>query len=328
MVNDEVKTIPWELILKRLKNAAGEDERIRLNLWIKADDRHRRLWNELQQAWNDVCQLNSGFNPDKSRAWKKVVGKIRKQYQKPIRSIPVHWQVAAACILVLFGVATGTRFKTSTEPSPVTYTQYQTQYGKSFVTLPDGTQVWLNARTSLRLSNRFNENERQVQLNGEALFNVAKNQNIPFLVDIKDIQVRVHGTKFNVYAYDNKPEATVSLIEGSVSLSAAGCPNIRLEPGNSSVYSHADKKLYTKTSDRLVTLWAGNELRIEDKSLAETARLLESWYHLKVDVTPALQRTQHYTFTVRHESPAELLAAMQKIGKFRYRIDENKITIY
>jgi len=136
------------------------------------------------------------------------------------------------------------------------------------------------------------------------------------------------GTKFNVYAYDNKPEVTVSLIEGAVSLSATECPDTSIEPGYSLTYHRADRKLYSNISDQLVTLWASNELRIENKSLAETARLLEGWYHLKFDVAPALKSAHYYTLTVRHESPAELLAAMQKIGKFQYRIDEQKVMIY
>jgi ferric-dicitrate binding protein FerR (iron transport regulator) len=250
------------------------------------------------------------------------------QRPKPMRLISVYRQIAAACILVLIGVAIGARFKSSVEPQPTTYTHYQTQYGKSFVTLPDGTQVWLNARTTLKLSNRFNENERQVRIDGEALFEVAENQDIPFLVDMKDMQLTVHGTKFNVNAYESKPAATVSFSAGSVSLSATGCSDIRLEPGYSITYRYADKQLSTNASDELVSLWANNELRIEDKSLEETARLLESWFHLKIEVAPALKSTHYYTLTARDETPVELLAAMQKIGKFKYRISEQKILIY
>ena len=129
-------------------------------------------------------------------------------------------------------------------------------------------------------------------------------------------------------SYDNKPKATVSLIEGSVTLAATGCPETRIEPGYSIVYHHADQKLFTNKSDEFLTIWANNELRIEDKSLAETVRLLEGWYRMKINVSTSMKNAQYYTLTVRHESPAELLAAMQKIGKFQYKIDEQKITIF
>ena len=324
---NDIKTIPWDLILKVLKNAADQDEKNRMDVWVEANDQHGKLWNELQQAWDDICKLNSSFNPDVLQAWQQVVEKTKKQYGKAARIIPAYWRAAAACVLLLIGVAAGALFKTSTT-SPVTYTQYETRYGKSFVTLPDGTQVWLNAHSTLKLSSRFNEKERQVELHGEALFDVTKNPKIPFLVDAGDMKVRVYGTKFNVQANRNKPQSTVSLLEGSVALDVTGCPTTRLEPGTVAIYDRQDKTLAVNPSNTLVTLWARNELRIEDKSLAEVARLLESWYQINIEVAPELKSSQFYTITVRHESPAELLAVMQKIGKFRYQIEEQKITIY
>ena len=330
MKTEEVrKTIPWDLILKVLKNTADRVEMNRLDSWVVADTQHGKLWNELQQVWDDIQNLNTDFSPDVSHAWRQVVEKTKKQYRKPVRVLYLFWKAAAACILILIGVAAGLLFKPTTT-LPETWTHYETQYGKSVITLPDGTQVWLNARTSLKFSNRFNEKERQVEVHGEALFDVAHlPDDIPFLVDTKYMQVKVHGTKFNIHAYDNKPQTSVSLLEGSVKVAVNDYPETQLEPGKSAVYDRTNQSLALKPCDPLATLWAANELRIEAKSLQETVRLLESWYHLKIEVAPAvLKNPIYYTFTVRHESPAELLAAMQKIGQFQYRFEENKLIIH
>ena len=326
--NNDIKAIPWELILKILKDVAGEDEKNRLDAWVEADYRHRRLWNELRQAWDDICTLNTGFNPDTLRAWRKVVEKTKKQYRKPAHIIPMYWRTAsAACILILIGVAIGIRVKTH-ETSPVTYTQYETQREKSLITLPDGTQVWLNAGTVLKFSNLYNEKERQVELRGEALFDVTHHQDVPFMVNTEDMQVKVHGTKFNVQAYDNQPETSVSLLEGSISFLADGCPVTRIEPGYTGVYNRQDKKLALNPSDTLVTVWANKELRIVDKSLEETVRLLESWYRVSIELAPELKSSHYFTLTVRHEAVDDLLTTMQKIAGFRFRTDEQKIVIY
>ena len=321
----KVKNDTWDLILKMLKNTADQDEQNRLGVWIKENDQHGKLWNELQQAWNDVSTLNSGYNPDVLRAWQQVVEKTKKRYGKPARIIPVYWRAVAASVLILMGVAIGTLFKTTTTTTTTaTHTQYETQYGKSFLTLPDGTQVWLNARTTLK----FSEKERHVEVNGEAFFDVKHHPSIPFIVETKEMQIRVHGTKFNVQSYDHKPQASVSLLEGSVTLAVTGSPKTRLEPGSVAIYDRQDKKLSVNPCDPLATLWASNELRIEDKSLFETARLLESWYRINIEVAPSLKSSHFYTITVRHESPAELLAVMQRIGKFQYKIEEQRITIF
>jgi len=325
--NNNINAIPWDSILKVLKNEADTDENNRLAMWIEENNQNRRLWNELNQTWNDIREFDSGFNPDASLAWQKIIQKTKIQYQKPAQIVPIFWKVAAACVLLLIGVGIGSLVKSSGDVKE-TYTQYETQYGKSFVTLPDGTKVWLNEGTKLAFSSRFNEKERRVKVRGEAFFDVTHDPDIPFLVDAKNMQVKVYGTKFDIQDYDSQSQSNVALLEGSVSLTVTGYPCIRLKPGYTATYNQADKKLTLNPSDTLVALWANAELRVEGKSLAETALLLENWYHIRIEVAPALKNSHYYTFTLRHESVSELLAAMQKIGKFKYKINEQRIIIY
>jgi len=324
--DDIDKNIPWELVLKVLKNTAEEEEKSRFDAWVEASERHGRLWSELQQTWDDVRQLNSDYHPDVLRAWQQVVEKTKGRRGRT-RFASVFWRVAAACILILTGVAMGVMFQTSSS-APATYTQYETRQGKSLLTLPDGTLVWLNARSSLKFSSSFGEKERQVALHGEAFFDVMPNSDIPFIVDAGDLQIRVRGTRFNVQSFDNRPQASVSLLEGSVELRAEGMPVTLLEPGFVAAYDRRSKALDVSPRDALVALWASGELRIVEKSLSETALMLEHWYGISIEVAPELKSSQFYTLTARHESPAELLAVMQRIGRFQYRIDERGITIY
>ena len=322
------KAIPWDLILKSLKGDADEEDRKQLDAWTMENDRHSRLWSELKHTWDDICILNTNFDPDKSLAWKQIVEKTNERYLKPHRKVHFIWRIAAAaCILALTVIGISTLFKTPTPPT-ITYTQFATQQNKSLVTLPDGTQVWLNANTTLTISNQFNQTERQVELEGEALFDVVHNPDIPFLVDMKNFQVKVHGTKFNVQSCDDQPETTVTLLEGLVSLHSEGHPDLQLQPGNMAIYDRKSNEISVTPADPLTTLWASHELIIEDKSLEETALLLANWYHIRIDVAPSLKNTHYYTITVRHESVAELLKVMQKISKFNYKIEEKRILIY
>ena len=322
------KAIPYDLILKSLKGEADAEERTKLGGWIKKNDRHGRLWSELQRSWDDISRLNAAFNPDKLHAWQQIVEKTQRRYQKPPRRITLFWRIAAAaCFLALTGFGISFLFKTST-PQTITYTQYATQLNKSLVTLPDSTQVWLNANTTLKISTRFNQQERQVEVEGEALFDVVHNPDIPFIVDMKNVQVVVYGTKFNVQSSDDAPETTVTLLEGSVSMLADGHPGVSLHPGAMAVYNHINNEISVSPADTLATLWARHELRIEEKSLEETAHLLANWYRMSIEVAPSLKNKHFYTITVRHESASELLEVMQKIAKFNYKIEENRILIY
>ncbi len=326
--NEDMQAIPWNLIIRTLKDADEGSDSDQLKAWRTADPRHDKLWHELYQAWNDIYALNAHFNPDTSQAWQKVIKKTKKRHRRSSRLINMSWRMAAACILLLAGFGLGMLLHNNTRPA-VTYTQYETQYGKSVVTLPDGTEVWLNSHTSLRLTNRFNDKSRHVELQGEAFFNVTHNPQCPFIVNVQDLDVTVLGTKFNVEAFDNRPVVKVALLEGSVSLSATDAPiDTVLDPGYTAIYARADKKMKIEPSDKMVTLWTNKELHIEDEPLEKVAELLERWYNIEIDVSPTLKDSHFYTFTVRNESPGELLIAMQKISKFKYKIMENCIEIY
>lgn len=95
------------------------------------------------------------------------------------------------------------------------------------ITLADGTKVWLNAQSTLTYSHDFGRNERNVELDGGAYFEVAKNKEIPFYVNTETNQVRVVETHFNVCAYRGSNEFTTTLLEGIVDIYAKGA-NIRL----------------------------------------------------------------------------------------------------
>ncbi|HEY2722729.1 MAG TPA: FecR family protein, partial [Chitinophagaceae bacterium] len=110
--------------------------------------------------------------------------------------------------------------------------------GKYQVTLPDGTKVWLNAATIIKYPSQFTGNERRVQLNGEAYFEVTRNEKQPFKVVLEDSStVNVLGTHFNVMSYSNEDAKEVTLIEGSVSVKTNDNSGI-LEPGMQARINH------------------------------------------------------------------------------------------
>ncbi|MCK7556770.1 FecR domain-containing protein [Chitinophaga sedimenti] len=119
------------------------------------------------------------------------------------------------------------------------YNTLSTPRGRVFhVVLPDGSQVWLNAGSTLQYPTQFT-NERAVSLNGEAYFEVAQNAQLPFTVKTGDRSaVRVLGTSFNINAYDNEPVIQTTLLTGSVQVQAGSTSNI-LRPGEQASISPA-----------------------------------------------------------------------------------------
>ena len=125
--------------------------------------------------------------------------------------------------------------------------------GEFNLTLSDGTRVWLNAETELRYPVQFNGKERVVYLKGEAYFEVSKNKEKPFLVQVDDMSVKVYGTAFNVNTY-NKIETV--LVTGSVSMNQGG-KEVLLKPNQKGVFDQVSGKITVEDVDstRLVRLY-------------------------------------------------------------------------
>jgi hypothetical protein len=160
-------------------------------------------------------------------------------------------------------------------------------YGnRSFVTLSDGSQVWLNAGSRLIYPSEFVDKKREVLLVGEAFFKVAKQDNHPFIVKTLDIEIKVLGTSFNVSAYPEDYSVQTALIEGSVEMyeTNAGLFNkkIKLSPGELAYFNKKNKETTIHKVDvEYYTLWTQGLLRFSNTDLSRITKKLERFYNIR-----------------------------------------------
>lgn len=171
------------------------------------------------------------------------------------------------------------------------YNTITTPKGRQFkMTLPDGTQVWLNAGSSIRYPTTFAENQRLVDITGEAYFEVVKNSAQPFSVNINGkAEVEVLGTHFNVNAYENEKNIKATLLEGSVRVSH-GDLNARLKPGQQAQVpvNQVDQKaglgieIINNADIEKVMAWKDGVFHFSGLAFDEITRQLERWYDIQV----------------------------------------------
>ena len=204
---------------------------------------------------------------------------------------------------------------------------YTSMDGKSKIFLPDGTGVWLQANTTLAYGNDFRDRDRSVRLSGEAYFEVAKDKRKPFIVHTEGMQVRVHGTKFNVASPDGAAESRVSLMEGSVSLETrAGL--VFLKPGEIAVYDKKNNRLAIDAGDvALEKMWIQDEFFVSNKTLGEVCRILSKRYDVEIKVDDELEDKYRYTFTLRNETLEEIVRIMARINPIAYHFDDNNVLV-
>jgi transmembrane sensor len=166
-------------------------------------------------------------------------------------------------------------------------------YGKrTQVTLPDGSRIWLNSGSQLSYPPGFSGKSREVYLSGEAFFDVAKNAEKPFYVITKDIKIRVLGTRFNVFAYEDEESVQAVLLEGKVTIgkNTVLARTEEMEPGERSVYNKFEGTFTKGKADvSYFTSWLYGYLIFENEPTPEIFRKLERYYNQPIIVEEGLR---------------------------------------
>ena len=171
-----------------------------------------------------------------------------------------------------------------TQGSPIFNTLQIPRGGEHFLTLADGTEVWLNAETEIRYPVQFTGDKRVVYLDGEAYFTVAPDKNKPFTVVSTHASVSVLGTQFNFRAYPDERDVQTTLVSGSVIMQSEKYKQqIKLVPGEQGVLEKNSAKLMKQeVNTYLYTAWKDGRFAFRDARLEDLFNILARWYDLSV----------------------------------------------
>ena len=189
------------------------------------------------------------------------------------------------------------------------------------LTLQDGTQVWLNAQSTLTYPARFNRKRREVSVIGEAYFKVAENRKKPFIVTTQQLTMEVLGTEFNVYSYPQSGYTRTSLVEGSLMVSETGKKNkpVLLSPDQQATYCENVIKL-EKLYNPEHLLWREGIYAFDNERLIDILSKLELYYDITIQVEDPEIFNVCYTGKFRQRDGIdEILHILQKIQSFKIR---------
>jgi transmembrane sensor len=228
--------------------------------------------------------------------------------------------------------------------SPLTYNTLTTPRGGQYqLVLPDGSTVWLNAASSIRFPTAFTGNERNVEITGEAYFEVKtlrlrSGQKMPFIVKKGEMQVEVLGTHFNINAYDDEPSSKVTLLEGRVKVRADGRrqtaenanDEVVLKPGEQASVSQSSHKSHTipvQTVDlEEVTAWKNGAFQFNGATIETVMRQISRWYDVEVEYKGNI--SLHFAGTIsRNVNISQVLEMLEKAGGIKTTIKGNKVIV-
>jgi transmembrane sensor len=370
-----IKAYEKELLLKCLRGEATLNEQQDAWDWIHESEGNRAYYKMLQEAWISNSLNNPVENRQIEGSWKRVEKKIKPQPERSYRererifhgtfyiSLPWHRLVAAVIFAFILG-GIGSIWFYNAQSKIKNQDQYYTieapRGAKSMITLTDGSKVWLNAGSRLKYPRTFNQQNRDVFLEGEGYFIVAKNEAINFRVHTSDIVVQALGTEFNVKAYAEEGRIETTLVKGSVSISRNDSPanvqSIVLQPNQKASFfvdnynvedidagipvQTANNRAIIKPEPRparlaienninteVSTSWKEKRWVFERESMKSLATKLERQYDVEIDFRDSELKDFHLTGTLEEESIEQVLMALQLTIPISFEIKHKDVSL-
>lgn len=275
------------------------------------------IWNQIQES-TDITEFNKGYEEAE-----KLLKRIHKIpfYKRYLKQSIV---AASVAILISIGIV-GYKYLTPSHKSAIHYTEVSTSFGETRrITLPDGTIVSLNACSHISYPDKFSRIERAVKLNGEAYFQVFKNEKQPFVVNTEKFNVRVLGTVFNVRAYTGDEVLSVNVERGKVQVDMPDAMSrlSRSEQITINALSENYTKEYIKNKD--VAPWRTGNFYFSNAPIKDVVNQLERIYNYSI----VFQEGQDFNHLISGEhdkaSLEDILESIRLATGIQYRIDKSK----
>lgn len=323
-----------EIIIRHLDGSATKEEKEHLLSWLKQSEENRNEYFEICDLWlfNGTCSVDDqetemALNRLRSRILTSAAPAGKTSIRKPL----YFFLRIAAIFLLVFSVSYVILDQIKDdEGTPLVVNRLVTADGsKGEFVLPDGTAVWLNSNSTLEYPESFQGNERNVRLEGEAYFEVKRDETKPFCVDAGDMKIEVLGTRFMVQNYNRKSDVETILVDGKVKVIGSCLKDeVILSPGQR--ISHSKQTNETKletvdTSDYMS--WIYDKLSFDNDRLSDIITNMERWYGIDIKCPEVFARSTRMSFTIRGESVDEILKAMKLIVPIQYKWEKDTLYI-
>jgi transmembrane sensor len=353
------------LLARKLSGEATVEEIATLEAYIKNNPEHQRISEVMHHYWNMLPNKDTQHNDLHFHKIMEMAKTNDLEVDSKVYSFSTKKRffkrITVAAALLAIAVVSILFFKNRTTSKGIAPNQnivVVKKGNKSNVELPDGTKIILNADSKITYSTAFNATTREIELDGEAYFDVAKDKTRPFIIHTKAMDIKVLGTVFNVKAYatDNTTEAL--LVHGSIEASFTDRPNekIILKPNEKIIFSnkgkqntttslttspttvkqpdgpiitvtHVDYTIHGKDSLLAETSWISNTIVFRSQRLEDIATQLERWYNVKITFNHVALKELKFTGIFEKETIQEVMHYLSAIGNFNYKMNNEQIVI-
>lgn len=280
MIKDDANNNIHELINRVLSGNASLEEIERFENWLSESLENKKLYQKYLDLWDKSVVFDKKKIIDIDAEWDVFNKKLgqKNNFQKNRFSIVMLYKIAASILIGLFLTISIVFIY-----GKLSYETLSSKNETLNIELPDGSRVELNKLSKLSYRKNFDK-ERKLKLDGEAFFNVVKNENNPFVVKTGKVKVQVLGTSFNVRAYKNEKQVKVIVETGKVMVFSNESPEARevITKGEKILYSREKMSgLISENEDANYKSWKTGVLNFDNYTLNKVLLKLEELYNVK-----------------------------------------------
>lgn len=340
-----------ELLKKYLSNCYTEEELNSVLAWFEESAGTSvgksllfKVWDELPDEHSNtkinfdlmLGRIHREINLNRTKRLLQKADQNLIKYKRREHYLEIITRVAAILMLPVFGFGLymSIRYQ-SVKHTQVIVNQAYNEVLSSVdaitkVTLPDGSNVWLNHNSSLKYPAMFLGDTRSVELKGEGYFEVIHNSEIPFIVNAGEIQVKALGTAFNIMAYPNEDRIETSLINGRVELertetNGKSIPLLTMKPTDLSIFQKGNSEISTiSISDDRYFSWKDGKLVFSKEPMGEVVNKLSRWFNVDIQIKDPELLELTYTATFVDETLPQVMELIAMVSPVSYSISNRQ----
>lgn len=340
-----------ELLEKYCRDTCTEEELSFVLEWFEASSETPAGKALLSEIWEELADEDVNLQIDFDSILDKIHHKVNMSQSKKLleeadqnlikykrRKHFMYMLTRAAAILMLpalsFGLYMSIKYQSARHDQIIVYQAYNEVFSSedaiTRVSLPDGSVVWLNHRSSLKYPAIFHKDSRMVELTGEGYFEVVHNPKLPFIVKAGEIEIKALGTVFNVMAYPEEDRIETSLIDGRIELQREGSDGkvislLEMKPNNLAIFQKENKKVVTLAidDDRNFS-WKEGKLVFNKEPIGEVVKILSRWFNVDIQVKDPELLDLTYTATFVHETLPQVMELLAMVSPVSYTISNRK----
>lgn len=329
-----------EFFVEWVRNPARESN----NFWREWVSANPNQVTTINQARQFITSLEyADHKPLKSEEYAEIFENILRARRESVLIAPKRnyirttLKIAASILVVIMAFVLYRQSGSFLTDTPTfdkqetrTITQNNPKGQKSLITLPDGSKVKLAAESKLTYNIPFAINDRKVALIGEAFFDVAAIEQMPFTIRTGKIETLVRGTSFNIRSYEDEDNVQILVVTGMVTVSDGGGNSIVLNPHEMVEYDHYDNQIKKSVCDDLKKIigWKDGVLVFEDEPFDKVIDKIERWYGVKIEFGDDFIAPGNYTGAYHNKSIKKVMDGLSYASEFKYKIiNDHKILV-